>query len=137
MMGSKIGARVRADSTALGRCMLAHLPQQTVREFYAVQGLTARTPNTITDLDRLLEVLATVRQQGYATDHVEHELGVMCVAAPVWDHMNQVVGAISVSGPDDRMKRHIAEYNLVENLKTAAQEASRRMGHSQRAEHKG
>jgi DNA-binding IclR family transcriptional regulator len=129
MMGSKVGGRVRADCTGLGRCMLAHMPLEAVREFYTAKGLSARTPNTITDVDRLMQVLIDIKRQGYAIDCVEHELGVKCVAAPVWNHREAVVGAISVSGPEQRMDHLIAESNLVEKLRATAHEASVRMGY--------
>jgi IclR family KDG regulon transcriptional repressor len=128
-MGSKVGARARADCTALGKCMLAHVPPEIVREFYATHGLMALTANTITDVDRLLEVLAETKNQGYAIDNVEHEPGVKCVAAPVWNHENEVIGAISVSGPEDRMGHLIAENHLIESVKRTAREASLAMGH--------
>jgi IclR family KDG regulon transcriptional repressor len=133
-MGSKVGARVRADCTALGKCMLAHVPPPVVREFYTTHGLRPLTANTITDVDRLMGVLAETKAKGYGIDNVEHEPGVKCVAAPVWNHENKVIGAISVSGPADRIGRLIAENHLIDSVKKTAREASQAMGHQLRAE---
>jgi len=129
MMGSRVGGRAPAYCTGLGKCLLAYLPDSVVREFYAARGIRARTPNTITDIDTLLQHMAKIREQGCAVDDVEHEPDVKCVAAPVWNHREAVVGAISVSGPQERMDQLIAESNLVEGVRAVAREASARMGY--------
>jgi DNA-binding IclR family transcriptional regulator len=100
-----------------------------VRDFYSSNGIRAYTTNTITDVDELLLDLGRIRRRGYAVDDVEHEPDVKCVAAPVWNHREAVVGAISVSGPQERMDHLIAESGLVENLRATAHEASGRMGY--------
>lgn len=129
MMGSRVGARVPAHCTALGKCMLACLPDGVVRDFYTHEGLRSFTPNTITDLNELLRELTETRQRGFAIDHVEHELGVKCVAAPVWNHEKLVVGAISVSGPDNRMsEERCVELGVL--VRDALLEVSRTMGYS-------
>ena len=61
-------------------------------------GLSKKTPNTITDLNRLLEELALSRKRGYALDHEEETLGVKCVATAIRDTNGKPVGAISIQG---------------------------------------
>ena len=77
--------------------------------------LTANTPNTITDRAVLIEELASVRVQKFATDDEESEEGVRCVGAPIFDHTGLVFAAISVSGPAYRLSasRLIALSSLV------------------------
>lgn len=136
MMGSRVGARAPAYCTGLGKCMLAHMEGRSVGTFYAAGGLRARTPKTITDIGELFEELRGIGKSGYAIDSGEHELGVRCVAAPVWDHQSEVVAAISVSGPGERIDGLITEQDLVGMVTAAAQEASMRMGYPGRtAEH--
>ena len=65
--------------------------------------LTASTPRTLTTLEALQEDLAKIRRRGYATDNEEHELGVACVATPIFDHAGLPVAAISISGPTPRI----------------------------------
>lgn len=83
--------------TALGKSLLAFgtavFPEQ----------LPAFTLRTITDSDTLRHHLEQTRRQGYAVDDEEYELGVRCVAAPVYDYRGKVVGAIGISGPAGRM----------------------------------
>jgi IclR family KDG regulon transcriptional repressor len=130
MMGSRVGGRAPAHCTGLGKCLLAYLPDSVVRQFYKTRGLRAYTANTITDVDDLLLDMAKIRERGYAVDDVEHESDVKCVAAPVWNHREAVVGAVSVSGPEQRMDQLISESKLVEKVLAAAHEASLSMGYA-------
>jgi len=130
MMGSRVGGRVPAHCTALGKCMLACLPEGVVRDFYSQERLLSYTPNTITDLDELVQELREARQSGFAIDRVEHELGVRCLAAPLRNHEKVVVGAISVSAPANRMSEELCLEQLGPVVRDAVLEVSRRMGYS-------
>lgn len=131
LMGSRVGGRSPAYCTGLGKAMLAYEPPEAVQAFYQTRGLEAYTPQTVTNLEVLSRELAEVRRQGYALDKAEHEPDVKCVAVPVWDHRHEVVGAISVAGPAERIERLIAEEGLIEKVKAAAAEASTLMGCSE------
>lgn len=128
LMSSRVGGRAPAYCTGLGKSMLAYEQEEIVREFYAATGLQVYTPHTITSIDDLLRELSAIRKRGYAIDNAEHEPDVKCVAAPVWNHQHAVVGAISVSGPLERIDRLLAEHGLIEKLRETAREASTRMG---------
>jgi IclR family acetate operon transcriptional repressor len=103
-MLAQIGAAVPAHASAAGKAMLAHLAPQSLREILGGDPLEALTPATITTLDELERQLATIRSRGYALDDEEHEPGVGCVAAPVFDERAAVVAAISVSAPVQRIR---------------------------------
>jgi DNA-binding IclR family transcriptional regulator len=128
LMGSRVGGRSQAYCTGLGKAMLAYEPPEAVATFYEALGLPAHTPQTITTLEALAQELAEIRRRGYALDNAEHEPGVSCVAAPVWNHRSEVVGAISVAGPAERIKALIAQKALIEQVVAAAAEASALMG---------
>ncbi|HAL62365.1 MAG TPA: IclR family transcriptional regulator [Chloroflexi bacterium] len=128
LMSSRVGGRAPAYCTGLGKSMLAYEEEEVVREFYTANGLQVYTPHTITVIDDLLRELSEIRKRGYAIDNAEHEPDVKCVAAPVWSHQHAVVGAISVSGPVERIDRLLAEGVLIEKVKETANEASTRMG---------
>ncbi|NLG85735.1 MAG: IclR family transcriptional regulator [Firmicutes bacterium] len=96
-MASRIGARNPLHCTAVGKAMLAFLPEKSVDAIIA-KGLKQRTPSTITDPIKLREELEHVRNCGYACDLEENEPGIRCVAAPIFDHTGQVIAACSVSG---------------------------------------
>lgn len=128
LMGSRVGGRSPAYCTGLGKAMLAYEPPEAVETFYQTHSLQAFTPRTITTVEVLLRELGEIRQQGYALDNAEHEPDVKCAAAPVWNHRQEVAGAISVAGPAERIKRLIAREGLIEKVKAVAAEASELMG---------
>jgi DNA-binding IclR family transcriptional regulator len=128
LMGSRVGGRSPAYCTGLGKAMLAHEPSEAARAFYEAHGLPAHTPQTITTWEVLSGELAKIKRRGYALDNTEHEPDVMCVAAPVWNHRGEVVGAISVAGPAERIDMLIAEKTLIYKVKEVATRASELMG---------
>ena len=86
------------------------------------------TPNTITDGDLLMQELASVRARGYAIDDEEIEEGLRCIAAPIRDHTGQVVSAISVAAPVQRMSKKTVQ-TTVPSVVAAATAISRRLGY--------
>jgi IclR family acetate operon transcriptional repressor len=88
-----------AHATATGKAILAWLPPTELDRIVADKGLTAFTPHTITDIERLKEDLRLTRRNGFAIDREEFQLGVICLGAAVRDHAGAVVGSISVSSP--------------------------------------
>ncbi|MBB5870298.1 DNA-binding IclR family transcriptional regulator [Allocatelliglobosispora scoriae] len=96
-MRSRVGQSLHLHSTAIGKAILAALPEEQVRAICARTGLPRLASRTITDLGALLRVLAEVRERGYAVDDEENEPGLRCVAAVVTGGQGEVVGAVSVS----------------------------------------
>ncbi|QLH84771.1 IclR family transcriptional regulator [Halosimplex pelagicum] len=89
--------------TAAGKAYLAELPDERLEEFLTEEPLPRRTANTITDPDELRAALSTIRERGIAFDDEERDEGVRCVASAVSDRSGELLGAISVSAPLDRM----------------------------------
>lgn len=100
-MFTEPGRRLDPHCTAVGKAMLAQLPEAQVRDILRRNGMAARTANTITDPDLLIAHLGVIRHQGYALDEGEQEVGVRCVAAALPDA--PTMAAISVSGPQARI----------------------------------
>ncbi|MCS7173803.1 MAG: IclR family transcriptional regulator [Armatimonadetes bacterium] len=129
-MASMVGRIFPAHSTALGKAMLAYLPQEQLQEILRRHGLPARTANTITDPARLLEELALVRARGFSIDNVENEEGIRCVGAPIFDHTGAVAGAVSVSGSVATISLERARRELGPLVREAAERISRALGWS-------
>jgi len=88
------------------------------------------TKTTITRVGHLLKQLAQVREQNYALDMAEHEKEVQCIAAPVYDADGNVVAAISISGPVARIDPENSRLDLIQMVKKAAADISRRLGYN-------
>lgn len=124
----RVGQRRPAHCRALGKALLAHLPAEEVRRRLP-DPLPRMTPRTITDIDALLAHLAAVRQQGYAVDREEAEMGCVCVAAPIRDARGEVIAALSLSGPSAQMAA-FSEAELAARVQQAAGAISARLGYS-------
>ncbi|WP_407940820.1 IclR family transcriptional regulator [Nonomuraea antri] len=101
-MFAEVGRRVLPHSTAVGKVVLAWRPAAEAVTVFERTGMPRRTPNTITDVAAMRTELDLVRSRGYAMDLGEEELGVHCLAVPVWDG-DRVIAAMSVSGPAERI----------------------------------
>lgn len=95
---SYVGKRAFAHGLALGKMLLSHLPEYELEKVINEKGLPRFTNNTITDIQKLKEKLVQIRHDGIAFDFEEYQPGVHCVAAPVKNHLGEVVAAVSVSG---------------------------------------
>jgi len=100
---SVIGIRAPLHCTAVGKAILAFLPEDEVDKIILTKGLEKFTENTITDPQELKEQLREIRFRGYSTDNMEHEEGVRCVGAPIHNQEGKVFASISVSGPSQRL----------------------------------
>lgn len=100
-----VGSRAPAYCTAVGKAMLAELPDAEVNEVVKRWGLKAFTPNTITTASGLRAELKAIRERGYAIDNEEKEPGLRCVSAPVRGDSGKLLAALSVSGPAFRVTR--------------------------------
>jgi DNA-binding IclR family transcriptional regulator len=94
---SLIGRRMWAHGTSTGLAMLSRLPVADRRQRLTEEPLEAMTPNTITDPERLLVRLETIREQGYALVDEEASPGELSVAAPIIDGNGTPVAAIGVT----------------------------------------
>lgn len=101
---SHVGTEVYLHCTALGKAILAHLPEERVHEIVDRHGLPEKTPKTITDRNALFDELEAVRSRGYARDDGERIPGIRCIAAPIRMDGGEVLGAMSVSGPTKRLE---------------------------------
>jgi len=127
---SQIGTRHPTHCTALGKVLLSELPDDGVVSLLEPLGLPALTEHTITSLGALLAELHQVRQRGYAIDNEERAYGITCIAAPIYNHVGQIVGAISVSGPAFRVSAETLP-EIIGAVTTAAASVSRRQGYRQ------
>ncbi|SDG74954.1 DNA-binding transcriptional regulator, IclR family [Sinosporangium album] len=99
-MYSRVGLRVPLHCTAIGKVLLADLPERERRRVAETIEYTRFTANTVSGPEEFLAHLSRVADQGYAVDHAEHETFINCLAAPIRDASGAVVAAASISVPD-------------------------------------
>ena len=126
-MNITIGKGAPAYCTGVGKALLAHQPAAAV-DHVCRSGLRRHTVHTITEPRRLRKELERVRERGYAVDNEEHDLGVRCVAAAVWDRGGRAIASLSISGPATRITAD-AVPRLAERVKEAAAKLSMQLGY--------
>lgn len=113
------GEYTHMHMTALGKALLACLPDARVDEIIDMHGLPPATHHTITDRDELFTELETVREQGYSLENQERRDGIKAIGVPIRDDDGQAIGAISISGPKSRLTEERISNELLEQMRDA------------------
>ena len=113
------GKRVYLHTTALGKAILAQISEERLEEIIERRGLPEMTSRTVSSREELDEELAGIRERGYSTDDEERISGMRCVAAPICPG-DEVLGAVSVSGPKSKMQGDIFENELPAKVERTA-----------------
>lgn len=100
---AELGKHLHLHSTATGKAILSELSESEIDAILEKRGLPAATSSTITDRDVLLDELAEIRERDYSINRGEHFPGVAAVATSIISKPDNVIGAISISGPLSRM----------------------------------
>lgn len=114
------GLRTNLHTTALGKVILAYLPEPRVEEIIEQRGLEQETPKSIGTREELYEAIDDIRERGYAIDDGERLAGLRCLAAPVKTSSGEVLGSISVSAPASRVSDEDLHNELPERVLSAA-----------------
>ena len=124
---SYIGMRWPVHTAAVGKALLAFQPEPELKRLLKETTLKRVTPYTITSKRHLERQLDEVRRRGYSWELNEGEVGIGCVAAPVFDDRDQVVAAVSLTGTAHQISR--AEIPRLGSLvKRFARQMSARLG---------
>jgi IclR family pca regulon transcriptional regulator len=116
------GSRLPAYCTSLGRVMLAHLAPDALDAYFAKAKLKPMTDKTVTNQKRLREILLQVRQDGYAINDEELELGLRSIAVPVRGATGQVLAALNVGAQASRVSADRMREEFLPVLQRGAQE---------------
>jgi IclR family KDG regulon transcriptional repressor len=101
-IAARVGRHLPAHCTASGKVLLAFLSPEVVQPILNAP-LAVYTEKTITSPDRLREELRVVRQRGYALADEEYEVGIWAVSAPIRDFDRNVIAAMSIPFPTNRL----------------------------------
>jgi len=116
----KVGDRLPAYASAMGRVQLAALPDTALDRYFADAQISAVTEKTVTDEKKLRVILAQVRKQGYAEVDGELEIGLRALAVPISDRTGRVVASIALSTLSSQVTRRGAANPLLAPLQGCA-----------------
>lgn len=119
-LGDYVGQTVYLTSTAMGKAILAYLPESGVHEVIDHHGMPQMTSSTITSKEDLFVELEEIRERGYAVSKSEQVKGLHAVAAPVTSPDDTIYGTISIAGPKQIMSDDRLESELPEKVLSAA-----------------
>jgi IclR family pca regulon transcriptional regulator len=128
-MNLHTGSRVPAYCTAMGKLLLAHLPEEEQRHLLAELKLVKLGPNTITSKSGLRSELEHVREEGFAVNDGELAPELYAIAAPVRSESHEVVAAISMSAHSSMISLEEMVEHLGPHLVAAADRISARLGY--------
>ena len=126
-ISSSVGRHNPMYCTGVGKSILAWLPEEEVEAVWNASDVQEFTEKTLTTLSALQADLEQTRIRGYAVDDEEHDLGVRCIAAPIFNWKDEPVAAISISAPALRLTDE-AMQKLSPRLIAAAEEISALLG---------
>lgn len=92
----RIGKDAPLHCSGSGKIFLSQFTLEQIDEYIATKGLTPLTKNTIISKDALMKELESIRKVGYAMDREECDLGVTCIAVPVFNYTGKIIAAMSV-----------------------------------------
>ena len=114
------GTLSRLHASGIGKALLAQMPTARLDAFMGGVPFEGFTPHTLTGRAALEADLTETRQRGYAIDAEERNIGMRCIAAPVFDVNGEALAGLSVSGPTSRVAR-----DAIPELAMAVTEAAR------------
>ena len=123
----RIGSRLELHCTAVGKVLSSAFSDKQLDELIREYGLPRRTENTIVNAGQFRKEINLTRDRGYGFDNEEAEPGGRCIAAPIADANEKVVGAVSITGPTNRMQLDRVE-EFAEIVCRIAHLASRALG---------
>ncbi|MFT5257923.1 MAG: IclR family KDG regulon transcriptional repressor [Polaribacter sp.] len=110
-ISTSVGSYQPLHATAIGKIILAFLPEEKQKQVLQKIDYKTFTQNTIANASQLKNELKEIQKKEYALDLEEFELGLICIALPVFNKNNECIGAISASGPSSRFElKKVAHY---------------------------
>lgn len=126
-MHSWVGKRSPAHLTSMGKVLLSGLSDRALDLLYPDEPLEAPTRYSLSSKTALRAQLVKIRKTGYALDNEELEIGLRCVAAPVYSHDRRLVASLTVAGSASRIQlANIGDF--IEKVKVAADQVSAGLG---------
>lgn len=124
---SAVGKKGPAYCTGVGKALLAYLPEDQLADALAQQSFVRHTDTTLDSEEKLRKDLETIRRTGLSLDMQEHEEGIQCAAAPIFNYRNEPIAALSITAPAFRINDEKFQ-RFQQLVLSACREISNRMG---------
>lgn len=124
----RIGKSAPLHSAGIGKLLLLNYTDNQLAKLISEKGLKRFTDKTICDLEQLKQALSSIKEKGYSLDDEECEMGIRCVAAPIYDYSGSIIAGISISGTTsaicgDKMN------SIIETITATAEIISSKLGY--------
>jgi IclR family transcriptional regulator, KDG regulon repressor len=127
---SRTGAMLPAHCTAVGKVQLSLLPSAEIERLYPDRELAQKTAFTLRTREELINALSAIRNKGYAIENEECDLEVKSIAAPVRDFSKNVIAAVGIVAPANRLSDELLEKNgYIVKVQDAAKALSMKLGY--------
>lgn len=126
-ISSHFGKLLPLHYTAAGRVLLAFVKDEILTKTLESMSFNKKTEYTITKSEDLLNEIKIIRQQGFSTVADEGELGIISIAAPIFNYKDEIVGAISIIAPTARVSERRKE--IIDQLKIKCMKVSLKLGY--------
>lgn len=123
-----IGTCLPLDSTAAGKVILACCSDEELNEIYGKENVKKYREQKAACLGAWLSEQEKIRESGFAISIGEYETGANAVAVAIRNHASQVIGVISVAGPNFRLSQDKIINDIAPVVIKAAKDISSRMG---------
>jgi IclR family transcriptional regulator, pca regulon regulatory protein len=120
----RVGSRLPAFCTSMGRVLLANLPEEELENALGQIAFSAYTARTVRGADKLRQILKLVRRNGYCLVDQELEVGLRSMAVPIQSPSGRVVAALNVGAHAQRISIQEMQTRFLPHLQAGAQELS-------------
>jgi DNA-binding IclR family transcriptional regulator len=127
-ISSQVGKRAPIHCTGVGKAILAFQDEAEIERILSKNPLETYTEYTLTVPEEIKKQLIQIQKQGFSVDDEEIELGLRCVAAPIFNHQGKAIASVSCAAPTMRLEDEQLS-KVIQGIKEAAAEISRCMGY--------
>ena len=125
---SRVGKRAPLYCTAVGKVLVSHKESTEIKRLAMKQSYEIHTESTIANPLQFEEEIEKVREKGYGVDDEELQIGLRCLAVPIYNYDGKIIASISVSGSSNRLSRE-NEQEVITYLKDKALQISYQLGY--------
>ncbi|MCT4686641.1 IclR family transcriptional regulator [Vallitalea sp.] len=127
-MYSQIGKRIPIYCSSVGKALLLQWSNEKILKLLEDTEFTSFTPTTLLNPEKVIKEIEQARVEGFAIDNQEHEVGIYCIASPIYDYRGEIIAAVSTAGTNKEFLEN-KDAEIIREVKNTAEKISKRMGY--------